>query len=140
MSIVTNRFGQPVGAPLPDRTPRQLPSRAPMQGRLCRLEFLDAARHARAPHEACAADSEGRNWTCLPYGPFVSADEYESAVAEMQRLGHTIFYAIVDEATQRPVGVASYLRIDPANGSIEVGTSRSRPRRSAGPPPPRRCT
>ena len=30
-------------------------------------------------------------------------------------------YAVVDAATNRAVGVASYLRIDPANGSIEVG-------------------
>lgn len=32
-----------------------------------------------------------------------------------------LFYAIVLEASQRPVGVASYLRIEPAMGSIEVG-------------------
>jgi hypothetical protein len=31
------------------------------------------------------------------------------------------FHAIVDRATGQPVGVASYLRIDPAAGSIEVG-------------------
>jgi len=31
------------------------------------------------------------------------------------------FYAIVDYKTQQAVGIASYLRIDPANGSIEVG-------------------
>jgi RimJ/RimL family protein N-acetyltransferase len=32
-----------------------------------------------------------------------------------------LFFAIVDFATERPLGVASYLRIDPANGVIEVG-------------------
>ena len=32
-----------------------------------------------------------------------------------------MYYAIVDVATNRAVGVASYLNVDPASGSIEVG-------------------
>jgi RimJ/RimL family protein N-acetyltransferase len=32
-----------------------------------------------------------------------------------------LFFAIVDKALKRAVGVASYLRIDPRHGSIEVG-------------------
>ena len=32
-----------------------------------------------------------------------------------------MFYAIVDLASGRAVGMASYLRIDPPNGVIEVG-------------------
>jgi RimJ/RimL family protein N-acetyltransferase len=32
-----------------------------------------------------------------------------------------LFHAVIDSATQKAVGVASYLRIDPASGSIEVG-------------------
>ena len=121
MSQVINRFGQPIGFPLPGWTTRERPSREPMHGRFCRLEALDAARHARALHEAYAADPEGRNWTYLPYGPYASADDYEAAVASMQNLDHTIFYAIVEEPSGAPVGVASYLRIDPPMGSIEVG-------------------
>jgi RimJ/RimL family protein N-acetyltransferase len=32
-----------------------------------------------------------------------------------------LFYAIVDPNTNKPLGVASYLRIDPVVGSIEFG-------------------
>ncbi len=32
-----------------------------------------------------------------------------------------MFFAVIDKAHGRPAGVASYLRIAPANGSIEVG-------------------
>jgi RimJ/RimL family protein N-acetyltransferase len=92
-----------------------------MAGRLCRLEPLDAARHAAALHEANAADREGRNWTYLPYGPFASAAEYAAWVESVQSLDDPVFFAIVDLASGRPVGVASYLRIDPPNGAIEVG-------------------
>jgi RimJ/RimL family protein N-acetyltransferase len=92
-----------------------------MEGRLCRLEPLDAATHAAALHEAYAADREGRNWTYLPYGPFTSAAEYVSWVESIQGGDDPLFHAIVSVATGRPVGVASYLRIEPLMGTIEVG-------------------
>ncbi len=69
-----NPLGQPIGPPLPDWTPRQRPPRTPLEGRLCRLEPLDAATHAQALHEEYAADPEGRNWTYLPYGPIIDSE------------------------------------------------------------------
>jgi RimJ/RimL family protein N-acetyltransferase len=38
------------------------------------------------------------------------------------------FFAVLDRATGQPVGVASYLRIDPAAGAIEVGHINFSPR------------
>jgi RimJ/RimL family protein N-acetyltransferase len=117
----TNHLGQPIGDPVPDWTPRPFPPHERMEGRLCRLEPLEAARHARSLHAAYAEDREGRMWTYLPYGPFAAAEEYEAWVAARTAAADPQFYAIVDIASDRPAGVASYLRIDPANGSIEVG-------------------
>ncbi len=91
-----------------------------MEGRLCRLEPLEANRHAEALHDAYAADREGRIWTYLPYGPFASAAEY-AAWVESRRGEDPLFFAIIDRTSGRPVGAASYLRIDPAMGCIEVG-------------------
>jgi RimJ/RimL family protein N-acetyltransferase len=121
MTQRTNHFGQPIGDPVANWTPRARPPLTPMLGRLCRLESLDAATHAAALHAAFTADREGRNWTYLPYGPFASAAEYSAWVESVQSRDDPVFYAIVDLATQRPVGVSSYLRIDPAMGTIEVG-------------------
>ena len=121
MAQRTNQLGQPIGEPVANWTPRPRPPRTPMQGRLCRLEPLDAATHAAALHAAYAADREGRNWTYLPYGPFASAAEYAAWVESVQSRDDPVFFAIVDPATQQPIGVASYLRIDPAMGTIEVG-------------------
>jgi RimJ/RimL family protein N-acetyltransferase len=114
-------LGDPIGAPL-DRpwTPPPRPTRSVMEGRLVRLEPLVVA-HAEALHEANMHDREGRNWTYLPYGPFDSAAAYRHWVGEMTRDGDPLFYAIVRREDGRPVGVASYLRITPASGSIEVG-------------------
>ena len=64
-------------------------------------------------------------WTYLPYGPFDSLDTYRAWTEEMSRRSDPLFFAIIDHnsghASGRAVGLASYLRIDPAAGSIEVG-------------------
>jgi RimJ/RimL family protein N-acetyltransferase len=92
-----------------------------MIGRLCRVEPLSAEKHAAALHEANRLDKEGRNWTYLPYGPFASPEEYSAWVRSVESSEDPQFFAIVDLKSGRPVGVASYLRIDPPNGVIEVG-------------------
>jgi RimJ/RimL family protein N-acetyltransferase len=118
--VEQNEFGQPVGRALPGWRPRPRPPRTPMQGRFCRLEPLDAKSHAAQLHAAYSQD-DGRNWTYLPYGPFPSEEAYAQVVASVQGGDDPVFHAIVELASQRPVGVASYLRIDPAMGVIEVG-------------------
>jgi RimJ/RimL family protein N-acetyltransferase len=117
----TNPLGQPIGFPVPDWKPAARPARKSMTGRFCRLEPLDAAPHAVDLFAANALDAEGRNWTYLPYGPFDSFDSYKSWVEQVSATADPLFFAIVSLATGKAVGVASYLRIDPANGSIEVG-------------------
>ena len=117
----TNSLGQPIGEPLPGWSPRPRPPRTAMQGRLCRLEPLDAERHAAALHGGYAEDREGRLWTYLPYGPFASAADYAAWVASVQAQDDPVFFAIMQRDGGRPLGVSSYLRIDPPNGVIEVG-------------------
>jgi RimJ/RimL family protein N-acetyltransferase len=121
---VLNTFGQPIGAPVESWALRALPTSEPMRGRFCRLERTDPARDAHALFEAFALDEDARHWTYLPYGPWDSAEEYETALGLLCSLPDTTFYTIFDEATGAPVGVAAYLRIDPANGTIEVGHLR----------------
>ena len=122
LPVHENHLGQMIGPPLPHWTPRPLPPHAEMRGRLCRLELLEAARHAKALHDAYAEDELGRNWTYLPYGPFPSAEAYAEWVSARERRDDPLFYAILLAGSNRPVGVASYLRIDPEMGSLEVGS------------------
>jgi RimJ/RimL family protein N-acetyltransferase len=118
---ITNALGQPVGDPLAGWQPPPRPHRQPLEGTWCRLDALDPDRHARALFDAYALDAEGRNWTYLPIGPFASFAEYEAWLRKMAAGQDPAFYTLSDRALARPVGVASYLRIDPAAGSIEVG-------------------
>ncbi|MHA7837440.1 MAG: GNAT family N-acetyltransferase [bacterium] len=68
--------------------------------------------------------ARSRHWTSLPYGPFETALAYREWVESVQSLSSEIFFAIIAESRDRPVGVASYLRIAPEMGSIEVGHLR----------------
>ncbi|HEX2581273.1 MAG TPA: GNAT family protein [Dongiaceae bacterium] len=110
---------QPKGFPLPGWQARSLPSDVPMVGRYCRIERLQP-RHGSALFAADQRDAEGTSWTYLPYGPFPDAATYGAWIADMAVARDPLFYAILNESGQA-VGVASYLRIDPAMGTIEVG-------------------
>jgi RimJ/RimL family protein N-acetyltransferase len=116
-----NHLGQPIGADLPDWRPPAFVAREAMAGRTCRVEPLQVDRHADDLVAAFAADPDGRTWTYLPYGPWESEAAHRAWIAERTTERDPQFYAIVDAATGRAVGQASYLRIDPPNGVIEVG-------------------
>lgn len=117
----TNEHGQPIGLPVADWRGALPPRREPIAGEHCRLDPLDAERHAKALFDAHAADAKGANWTYLPYGPFATVDDYRAWLSAKQASSDEVFYAIVDPKTDRPLGVAAYLRIAPETGSIEVG-------------------
>jgi RimJ/RimL family protein N-acetyltransferase len=121
MSFETNAFGQRVGLPVPDWKPARLPGDERLEGRFCVVERLDGARHAADLHAANRIDSEGRMWTYLGYGPFDTLDDYRAWVAGAAASADPVWYAIVDKAGGKAVGVASYLRIDASVGTIEVG-------------------
>ena len=121
MTVHENALGQPVGAPVPGWVPPLPPPREGMAGRYCRMEPLDAGRHAAEVHLANARDGDGRMWTYLPYGPFETPGAYANWVEGVAGAEDPQFFAIIDGGTNRAAGVASYLRIDAPAGSIEVG-------------------
>jgi RimJ/RimL family protein N-acetyltransferase len=119
--VEMNAAGQPLGWRVDGWSAPPFPPREPMLGRTCRLEPLDVAAHAADLHEANSRDRDGANWTYLPYGPFETLDGYVTWAATVAAAADPQFHAVIDLATGKPVGVASYLRIDPGAGSIEVG-------------------
>ena len=97
-------------------TPRPRPVRAVLQGVHVRLEPMDADAHALALHSAFAGHHG--LWDYMPYGPFTAA-EY-AAWAKASAMGaEPLFFAILVDG--KPLGVASFLNINPAHGTIEVG-------------------
>jgi len=121
MTHDTNALGQPIGRPVPGWQPPPRPGREPMTGRYCRLEAVDPARHAAELHDANGLDAAGAMWTYLPYGPFPDVGAYRTWMESTCAAADPHFHAIIDLTSGKAVGLASYLRIDPANGAIEVG-------------------
>jgi RimJ/RimL family protein N-acetyltransferase len=121
MSDFKNLYGQPVGAPLPNWTVRLPPPRTPKAGRYCRLEPLDPTRHANDLIAAFAAAPDDRDWTYLPIERPADRAAFRAELEQAAVSDDALAFAVLERATNRAQGLASYLRIDPPNGSIEVG-------------------
>ncbi|CAD7493011.1 GNAT family N-acetyltransferase [Aeromonas dhakensis] len=118
--IHLNEFDQPVGASLPDWRGAEFPPRRTLNGWGCRLEPLDPERHGPGLWQAFRADS-GAMWTYLTTGPYATEADMLVWLRECAAKTDPQFYTIFDEDGEQPLGLASYLRIDPLAGSIEVG-------------------
>ena len=121
MQYELNHLNQPVGPEVVGWQCPQQPRREPMEGRFCRLEPLDPARHGESLFLANALDVTGKNWTYLLHGPFDSLTNYLTWLEQMCRCDDPLFFAIISATSQQAVGVVSYLRITPGSGSLEVG-------------------
>ena len=108
-----------LGALVPDWSVPAPPNGAVLMGRYSELAPLCAETHAALLYRAYeGADSV---WDFMPYGPFSSAAQYHRWVRDHADVADPFFYAIRNLETDQWEGVASFLRITPQAGSIEVG-------------------
>jgi RimJ/RimL family protein N-acetyltransferase len=119
-----------LGEPVPGWVPPRRPDVAEMSGRLVRLEPLEADRHAFDLHAAFTGHDD--LWDYMPYGPFASASAYHRWAREREAGEDPRFFVLRDQATGQVGGIASYLRIAPEAGSIEVGHICIAPRMQRG--------
>lgn len=111
--------GKALGAEVRGWTPPPRPDRTAMEGHLVRLEPLDADRHAFDLHTAF--NGHDALWDYMPYGPFASGSAYHRWAREREAGEDPRFFVLRNRETGQPGGIASYLRITPEAGSIEVG-------------------
>jgi RimJ/RimL family protein N-acetyltransferase len=109
------RLGQPVAGWVPPLRP----VREVLQGRAVRLEPLSADSHAYELHQAFTG--QDGLWDYMPYGPFVSPAAYHRWARDREAGEDPLFLVLRDAASGKCGGIASYLRIAPEAGSIEVG-------------------
>ena len=107
-----------LGAPVRNFSPPPVPRRVMLAGRYAGLEPL-RAEHADDLHAAFRGHDA--LWDYMPTGPFGTVAAYRDWVASVQSSTDPVFLAIQDLASERYLGVASFLRIAPRDGSIEVG-------------------
>jgi RimJ/RimL family protein N-acetyltransferase len=100
--------------------PRPSPARAPLPGRFVRLEPLDPARHGDDLWQALQGPDPAL-WDYLAYGPFDSREPFDAWLAGNAESRDPLFFTVIDQASNRALGVLSYLRIAPKDGCIEIG-------------------
>ena len=108
-----------VGCAITGWTPRPRPQAAVLQGGFVQLEPMNADLHAVDLHRAFLGHDW--LWDYMPYGPFASVADYHTWASVSASGADPFYYVLRDLATGHCGGVASYLNIVPANGSIEVG-------------------
>lgn len=110
---------RPVGPPIEGWTPPPLPTREVLEGKYARLEPLSADAHAALLFRAF--DGHDYIWDYMPYGPFGSAAQYHRWARDAGAGADPFFFVIYDKQRGAFGGVASFLRITPQAGSIELG-------------------
>lgn len=115
----SNDFGQPIGAELQDWSAPNWPSAEGLRGALVNLVPLDAELHGPQLFEAFASAPDSI-WTYMSFGPFGDVRDLVATLDSLKQMEGWLPYAIT--VSGLPVGIASYLRIDPPNGVLEIGS------------------
>ena len=102
-------------------TPVSPPGRNDLNGERVRLEILDSARHAESLFKSSHSEGAERLWQHLPYGPFGSQKEFNAWLEVLTASADPLFFAVVDWESMRAQGMASFMRMVPEHGVIEIG-------------------
>jgi len=113
-----NEFGQPVGEPVL-WTPGPPLAGVVLTGRTCRVEPLGDA-HVDGLYATVCVESPPENWTYMPAGPFQERETFAAYLARLHAMPATVPVAIL-LPDRTSVGVATWMRIDHAIGTAEVG-------------------
>jgi RimJ/RimL family protein N-acetyltransferase len=109
--------GPPVSA-----AARLMPDGGPLEGRYVDLEHVEIERHgADLWGSFQTGDPEGRIWTYMGYGPFTDRPAFLVWLRERQASSDPLFYAVVPHRTKKAGGMASFMRMTPEHGVVEIG-------------------
>jgi RimJ/RimL family protein N-acetyltransferase len=103
-------------------TPRPRPTAPALEGRWCRLERLDPARHGDSLYEASAAPGVEARYRYLFEGPPADRAGFDAWLMRAAAGEDPRFYAVIDPATGRAEGRQGLMRITPEHGVIEIGS------------------
>lgn len=111
----------PTGREL-DWTPADLPDRQPLRGDHVLLRPVDAAADAEPLYAIShPPDGDPAIWTYLPDGPYDSPGHLRQTLTWAENAEGHVYFTVAPLPNERPLGLASYLRIAPALGTIEIG-------------------
>jgi len=98
------------------KTPK-VPSKNFIRGKFVTLEPVNPSKHSKDLFDTFSLDKKGLLWKYMPDGPFKNLKQLSHYIKNTD----CFFYAIYSKRHKKYCGLASYLRIQPKAGSIEVG-------------------
>ena len=99
----------------------KIPSKKILNGKYAILEPININKHSKNLYVNFLKDKKNRIWNYLPYGPFKSYGNFKKWLRSFCLGKEPFFYAIYAKRYGQYCGMASYLRITPDHGTIEVG-------------------
>jgi len=103
-------------------TPRPLPERRVFDGRYVRLEPLDPERHGAGLFEASNVADADVKFRWLAEEPPRDAASFLAWTERASASEDPLFFAVIDKQTGKVAGRQTLMRIDAANGVIEIGS------------------
>jgi RimJ/RimL family protein N-acetyltransferase len=82
---------------------------------------LDVDRDAQQLFDANSAATDGSRFTYLSTHAFDDFAAYRAWLEGMAANSDPMLHTIIDKSTNKAVGVAAFMRIDKANGVVEIG-------------------
>ena len=118
--VTHEQSGLPIGREV-DALPAARPNRLTLRGRLVSVVPLDPVAHAQTIYEGTHGRDRERVWLYMGAGPFADVAAFRAYLAKLAASDDPLSYAIIDNASRRAVGHASYMRMAPEHRVIEVG-------------------
>ena len=101
---------------------RPRPERKVMQGLYVRLEPLDLLKHGDGLYAASATPDASERFAWLYEYPPEDRNSFLDWVARVEKSEDPLFFAVTDNVSGEVAGRQALMRIDNANGVIEVGS------------------
>ena len=119
---IDTETGLPIGPLVADPAPAKRPQRVVLEGRFCRLEPLDAARHGDELFRASTPPDAAARFLYLFENPPVGRAEFQTWLEKVAVSEDPLFFAVIDKRSGRVEGRQTLMRIDPPNRVIEIGS------------------
>ena len=114
--------GLPIGLHVADASPAPRPGRVVLDGRFCRLEPLDATKHGDDLFRASTPPDAAARFLYLFEEPPASRAELEAWLQKSAASTDPLYFAVIDKRTGKVEGRQTFMRIDPPNRVIEIGS------------------
>jgi RimJ/RimL family protein N-acetyltransferase len=112
--------GLPIGSPVATFE-AGWPDGKPLNGEAVRLEAFQPHIHGDALWDAVGGSHHAALWQYMSEGPFLTRDDFDTALFDASQRHDPVFFAIVEQATGLAVGRCSLLNIRPKHRVLEVG-------------------